>query len=485
MKKYSNLFLLGLASAVVVACNGGGTSSSASAPTQPVAMPSSSWVNTGLDSFLATNNLTKRGLSVTLDGTALYTYTAESSLRRHVLSFNTTTKMWSDITGNLPAVVFSTSSTDFGAPSTNNNGMVYWSSTRGFYLYTGNSTWESISLPAPYTFNGIALVAQKTRSVILFGRTATTLPASLQPYKLNTDTTLTAINSSTNLAVGDTLNSFSISPNESYYALRYTNATGSHVAINGESATIPKFSGGFYTSSLSVNGYMYFSNESSIAVCTPGSCSMVTSQQSIVPNNTITNITPLATAGDFALSLSESGTGLVKAYICDAITCTLQGNTVESQTSFSFNPYVANPSATAYGQTTGFYWLANSLWTNLAPTINDGYAFVDENVVRVACSYSVGTPLVRFGGNDDAFNNLVEQVFVNTASSWQDISLPALAGQRMYYDRLYSNTNPNNGASTFAGIYGVSLSESTNAEQNSIATNLWIYPQNIVCPALY
>lgn len=171
--KISNLCFFAIASAFLAACHNGTAASPTPTPTpspiptSPVAMPTSTWVNTNLDTYLTANNLQKLNTALIADSTGIYTVVQEATTRqRAVLFYSTTTQTWSDITGNLTPYAFPINNMVTSGVSTNGNGTIYSATVNTVLsVYTGNSTWLNISLPSPSTTITSSAVEAQTRKL--------------------------------------------------------------------------------------------------------------------------------------------------------------------------------------------------------------------------------------------------------------------------------------------------------------------------------
>ncbi|MBP9743139.1 MAG: hypothetical protein KBD37_07275 [Burkholderiales bacterium] len=504
--KIANLCFFAIIATSIAGCNTGTTPSSTiesstptPAPTSPVPMPTSTWINTNLDTYLSANALEKLNTGLVVESTGVYIVARGIvTQQRAVLFYSSTTQSWSNITGNLESLTI-TSASSTGGVSTNGNGTIYTTSVPTVLsVYTGNSTWQNISLPTPSAFITISAVEAQTRKIFVLGSNGAT-PATYQPYELTSGNTLSAILNPVTAPTGGILVSGAVSPDGSYYYAIFSFTTPAHkeIAVNGTlyAESLPTS----YTQSIISNsGYSYSYPSGTVSVsgaiiyeCVNNHCLPITSANSILEaNDAILSLTPLKTAGNFSVSVSNSITAVSRAYICNSTICTQEGNTLSESaaTLFNFNPYIANPLTTSYGVGSGFFWLESDSWVNLAPSLNDGNeSGAATDSVSVACRYSQATPLIRLiQAQSNGNGNRNQSLYANTATAWTNISESAVApGTYTTYSSMISAVSPSTGASTFAGMAAFIKTDVAGLGSNNVE-NLWLYPiTTVVCPNLY
>ncbi len=511
MRVKTNIILVAaVVAATLTACNSGSTSSSISTQTAttPQPMPNSTWVNTNLSTYLSANGLTstKAYYAATTDG--LYLSTKKTSDNtEHVLFYSSTNQKWNDVTSDL-GITLASFATELPI-RTNGNGLIYIHNSSASKLYTlatNSSTWSQVTLPDSYRIYQVSLEAQSRKVAILGYKSISNVPNS-KVFQLEQDGSVIALGDAEVVPAGTAFFLFSVSPNGAKYSVHYysSNLDEYQFSINGNLYPEHIPAAGYTISEISNAGYLYFyptetnpANNDSIYECFNGSCKIISST---IP---LLNVTEPVFVRSFSVSSKMPGTFFMNVetfptattiananYICNNITCTMQGNqqssskdnaefTASSYTLYDNNLYSTTPSSSAFGYASGFYWLYNGAWSNLAPSLNDGQETIDtvSDQIYQVCPYTPTTALVRYLSDD----GVSEVVYTNTSdNTWQNISQTTTQSNTfMDYVRIYTAVNPDNGASTFGGMIDLEKSVSDGS-----LMNISIYPQNIVCPALY
>ncbi len=417
---------------------------------------------------------------------------------QQILFYSNKSNSWSNITGNLP-----TSST--AVISSNGNGLVYVNRNPVLYVYSAESTWTAIPLPSQFNLLAGVFVEGQTRKLVLLGRYGSgtvAAPYNHQFFQLESNYTLTPLGGTESAPTGFSSAGYAISGDGTKHFLRYIFGNlYQKYSINGSALSESIPSRNYTSSNINNDGYVYSypitesANNRSIYQCTSAGCNAISSTNQILNTTTanyITSLTSLSGNGIFALTIRNYGQESINdsRYICDNNSCTQQGNEISSESGVTFitNPYTTSPTINQYGFLGGFYWLTNNIWNNLAPSLNDGNESSSTIYDRVlpACGYTASTPLIRYIGNSYGANT-IEQLYVNNSSgTWQNISESITSqANSMVYSVMYPALNPANGASTFGGIIGLETGFNPALGTNNTLINMYIYPQNIVCPALY